>query len=107
MAVKITVRPAATATSTVDVPESVKKEVEASYAELLKNPGSEAHAAFADEDERVTWTRQARAYCQTRDKGALRFRQLPSKNLPANEVRFQITADLEENGSRNGKRKAA
>lgn len=107
MAVKITVRPAATATSTVDIPEDVKKEVEAMFKGLNENPGSEAHVKFDSEDERLTWTRQARAYCQTRKDGALRFRQLPSKNLPANEGRFNITNDLEANGERNGKRKTA
>lgn len=107
MAVKITIRPAATATATIDVPEEVKKEVEAAYALLLKNPGNEGHAGFETEEERLTWTRQARAYCQTRDKGALRFRQLPSKNLPDNELRFQISNDLEANGQRNGRRKTA
>lgn len=107
MAVKITVRPAATATSTVDVPESVKRDVENLFKQLKANPGSEAHIAFDTEDERLTWTRQARAYCQTRDTGALRFRQLPSKNLPANEGRFNITDDLEKNGERNGRRKTA
>lgn len=105
MTVKITVRPAATASSTVDIRESTKKEVEDTFAALKANPGSEGHSAFDDEDERVKWTREARAYCQTRAKGALRFRVLPSKNLPVNELRFNITNDLEANGERNGRRK--
>jgi hypothetical protein len=107
MAVKITVRPAATATSTVNVRESTKKEVEDTFAMLLKNPGSEAHVAFESEDERLKWTREARAYCATRQNGALRFRVLPSKNLPVNELRFNVTNDLEANGARKGRRKTA
>ena len=107
MALKITVRPSATATATVDIPESTKKEVEGTFIQLTSNPGSEAHVAFETEDERVKWTREARAYCATRDKGALRFRVLPSKSLPVNELRFNITNDLEKNGERNGKRKSA
>lgn len=106
MAVKITVRPSATAQSTIDITDEVKKDVEAAYAQLTANPGTELHLAFKDEEERVTWSRQARAYCQSRPEGALRFRQLPSKNLPDNEMRLQITADLEENGKRAGRRKA-
>jgi hypothetical protein len=107
MAVKITVRPAATATSTVNVTEEVKREVEALFKQLTDNPNSEAHIAFADEKERLDWTRQARAYCQTRKAGALRFRQLPSKNLPDNEGRYNITNDLEANGERSGRRATA
>lgn len=107
MAVKITVRPAATATSTVDVKESTKKEIEDLFKSLKDNPNSEAHIAFADEKERLNWTREARAYCQTRKAGALRFRQLPSKNLPDNEGRYNITDDLEANGERQGRRATA
>jgi hypothetical protein len=107
MAVKITVRPAATATATVNVRESTKKEVEDLFAELVKNPQSEAHLAFESEDERLKWTREARAYCATRKNGALRFRVLPSKNLPVTEMRVNITNDLEANGARKGRRKTA
>jgi len=104
MAVKITVRPAPSSATVIDVPDEVKKDVEATYRSLAANPGTEAHLAFKDQDERLLWTRQARAYCQTREAGALRFRQLPSKNLPNNEMRLQITADLEANGARKGRK---
>lgn len=104
MAVKITVRPAASSATVVDVPAEVKKDVEDTYKTLTANPGTEAHLAFKDEDERLLWTRQARAYCTTREAGALRFRQLPSKNLPDNEMRLQITADLEADGARKGRK---
>lgn len=107
MAVKITVRPTANAQASVEVTPEVAKEVEALYAQLLKNPNSEAHITFDTEDERLSWTKQARAYCTSRPNGALRFRQLPSKNLPVTEGRYQITNDLEANGARNGKRKTA
>jgi hypothetical protein len=107
MAVKITIRPAANTQATIDIDAQVIKDVESTYASLLKNPGSEVHIGFENEDERISWSRQARAYCTTRPNGALRFRQLPSKNLPVNEGRYQITADLEENGNRNGRRKQA
>jgi hypothetical protein len=107
MAVKITVRPSATATSTIDVSEEVKKDVETAYKSLKANPNSELHIAFADEKERLSWTAQARAYCNTRANGALRFRQLPSKNLPDNEGRYNITDDLEKNGERQGRRATA
>jgi hypothetical protein len=107
MAVKITVRETPTATATVNIPESVKKEVEELFKSLAANPGTEAHIAFDTEDERLEWTRAARAYCQTRKAGALRFRQLPSKNLPDNEGRYNITNDLEANGARQGRRNTA
>jgi hypothetical protein len=107
MAVKITVRETPTANATVNIPESVKKEVEDLFKSLTANPGTEAHIAFDDEKERLEWTRAARAYCQTRKAGALRFRQLPSKNLPDNEGRYNITNDLEANGERNGRRATA
>jgi len=104
MALKVTVRPAATATSTVDVSEQTKKEVEEVFATLVSKPGSEAHLAFGTPDELTKWMREARAYCKTRKAGALRIRQLPSANLPDNEVRVNITNDLEENGQRAGRR---
>jgi hypothetical protein len=107
MAIKITVRPSATATATVDIKESTKKEVEEVFTQLKANPGSEAHIKFDTEDERLQWTKEARAYAQTRRAGALRFRALPSKNLPDNELRFNLTDDLEKNGERNGRRKVA
>jgi hypothetical protein len=107
MAVKITVRQSATANSTVDVPESVKKDVEDAFKSLKAHPGSELHIAFGDEAERLAWSRQARAYASTREAGALRFRQLNSKNLPDNEGRYQITDDLEANGARQGRRATA
>jgi hypothetical protein len=107
MPVKITVRPTATATATVEVTEQTKQEVEQIFSQLTEHPGSEAHLQFKDEAERLSWTKQARAYCQTRAKGALRFRQLPSNNLPDNEGRYQITNDLEKNGERQGRRKTA
>ena len=107
MAIKITVRPSATATATVDIKESTKSEVEQVFTQLKANPGSEAHVKFDTEDERLAWTREARAYAQTRKAGALRFRVLPSKNLPANELRFNLSDDLEKNGERNGRRRSA
>lgn len=103
MGVKITVRPSATATATVDIPEQVKKEVEASFKDLKANPGSELHLAFDTPDEMALWVKQARDYSKTRDKGALRLRVLPSKNLPSNEVRINITDDIPANGERNGR----
>ena len=107
MPVKITVRQSATANATIDIPASVKKDVEDALKELKANPGSELHLAFDTEDERLAWAKQARAYCNTRDKGALRFRVLPSKNLPVTEMRVNITDDLEKNGERNGRRRSA
>ena len=103
MAVKITVRPSATATATIDIPETVKKDVEDSFKQLKANPGTELHLAFDSPDEMALWVKQARDYCKTRDKGALRLRVLPSKNLPPTEVRINITDDLPANGERNGR----
>lgn len=103
MAVKITVRPSATATATIDIPEQVKREVEAAFKDLKANPGSELHLAFDTPDEMAKWVKDARQYGKTRDKGALRVRVLPSKNLPANEVRVNITDDVPANGERNGR----
>lgn len=104
MPVSINVRQSTTTSAAVEIPASVVKEVEQLYAELSKAPGSEAAIVFKDQDERLQWTAQARAYCSTREKGALKLRQLPSKNLPENEARFSITANLPENGARNGRK---
>lgn len=107
MAVKVTVRQSSTANATVEIDESTKKDVEDAFKQLKEHPGTELHLSFDDEAERLNWTKQARAYCQTRAKGALRFRVLPSNNLPPNEMRLNITDDLEKNGERNGRRKQA
>lgn len=107
MGLKVSIVPTKSATSTINISESVKTDVENTFAQLKSKPGSEAHLVFDNEADRVDWMRQARSYCSTRKAGALRLRALPSSNLPINEVRVNITDDLEKNGERNGKRKSA
>jgi hypothetical protein len=110
MALKVTVRPAASVASAIEVRPATEKEVEAIFKQLTDEPGSEAFLDFVDKDgkpdekELTRWSREARAYCKTRKAGALRFRQLPSKELPPHQMRVNITNDLEENGDRAGRR---
>lgn len=86
--------------ASVEVPQQVKDDIEAIYAHLRENPGTEGFATFDTAEEVPTWLRQARAYTTTREAGALKFRQLPSKHLPTNQIRFSLTADLPANGER-------
>lgn len=126
MSYKMTVRVAASAgtASAEDIPQEIKDDLESMYAELRKG-GLEGFVDFsADEsgdvpdpatltDDQVAefgklanvWANQASVYFKTREAGALRFRQLPSKGLPKYQRRFQITADLEANGKRNDQSK--
>lgn len=95
--------------ATLTIPQEVKDEVDELYAYLRDNPTEEGYAEFdgvSDEaivKEKAEWLKFARAYCLSREAGALKFRQLPSKHLPASAVRFTITADVPANGERNGK----
>lgn len=104
--------------ATLDIPQAVKDEADELYNFLRENTNEEGFVEFAHESgtewdklneeqqkevtkERDTWLRHIRAYASTRQAGALKFRQLPSKHLPANQVRFSLTADLPKNGNRN------
>lgn len=86
--------------SAVEVPQEVKDDVDGIYAHLTAHPDQEGFAEFDTKAEKNTWMNQARVYCKSRAAGALTLRQLPSKHLPENQVRFAITADLPENGAR-------
>lgn len=90
-------------TSAAEVSQEVKDDVDGLYAYLTENPKEEGRAEFDTLDERKSWIKQVRAYCPTREAGALKFRILPSKSLPITTMRFQLTADLPTNGSRNVK----
>jgi hypothetical protein len=98
--------------ATLDIPQDVKDDVDGLYDHLRQNPGTEGFAEFeADKDsgrtavqERDRWLRFARAYATSREAGALKFRQLPSKHLPENQIRFSLTADVPANGERKGKK---
>jgi len=103
MALKITVVDTKTDES-VPVPNSVKAEFEEVYKQLTKEEGD--HKAFLEFDskkELESWMDHARRYAKSRAPKALRFRQLPSVNLPENQVWVRITDDLEENGARRGR----
>lgn len=91
------------APQSVPVSDKTRNEFEALYKELSKKDGQKALLTFDDEKELSTWMDEARAYAKTREPKPLRFRQGPSKNLPANQVWVQITDDLEEGGARNGR----
>ena len=95
--------------ATLTIPQEVKDEVDELYDFLRQNPTEEGYAEFEGVDEATAvkelkeWTRQVRAYCLSREAGALKFRQLPSKHLPPTAIRFTITADIPANAERNGK----
>ena len=94
---------------TIEVPQDVKDDVDETYDYLREHPDQEGFVEFESADEVKTWLAQARAYCATREAGALKFRQLPSKHLPDTQIRFQLSADLPADGERKtaGKNKAA
>ena len=92
-------------TATIEVPAEVAKDIEDAYAYLREHDGQEATADFDTADERNEWLRQVRYYCQTREAGVLKFRQLPSKTMPGEMIRFQITADVPANGAAKGSKK--
>jgi hypothetical protein len=90
--------------SVQDVPEDVKTEIDGLFDWLTANPGHEGRVTgFEDDKERNLWLRQVRAYCPSREAGALKFRQLPSKNLPDGEIRFSLTRDIPQDGENNAK----
>lgn len=88
--------------ATLEVPQEVKDEIDGLYDHLRTHEGTEGFAEFDSKAERNKWLNQSRAYCRSREAGALKFRQLPSKHLPDTQVRFMLTADLPENGAREG-----
>ena len=102
MSVKITAvaSPKPGQSSTIEVPDSVKQDVDEIYAHLREHGDQEGFATFDTADEVAPWMRQVRAYVATREAGALKFRQLPSKHLPDTQIRFKLTADLPANGER-------
>ena len=88
--------------ATLDVPQDVKDEIDGLFEFLTANPGHEGSVTFDDVAERNLWLRQARSYAKSREAGALKFRQLPSKHLPETQVRFSLARDIPEDGQRNG-----
>jgi hypothetical protein len=98
--IKTVVAPKPGQAALVEVPQEIRDEVDSLYAHFSEHPDQEGYAEFDTVDELRDWQRLAAAYCKHREAGALRLRKKPSKNLPDTHMRFQITADLEENGSR-------
>jgi hypothetical protein len=93
--------PAATP-GTVEVSEEVVQDIETAYAYLKDHPNEKALYKGASKEEKLSFTRQARAYAAAREAGALSFRVLPdrSKSLADNEMYFRLNADLPANGNR-------
>jgi hypothetical protein len=94
---------APTASSYIEVSDETVKDVEDTYNFLRQNDGQKAFAEFDTKEEKLSWTRQVRAYTATREAGALSFRILPDKAKALNsdlQMYFRITADLPANGSR-------
>jgi hypothetical protein len=82
---------------TVDeIPEDVRKDVEAVYAALKANPQGRMRVTFANKTEALQWIAVASTYCKIRTEGPIRFRRSPTKNLPENVVDFRIT-DIPKN----------
>jgi hypothetical protein len=86
--------------ATLDVPQDVKDEIDQLFDHLMANPGQEGFAEFDDAKEKREWLRQVRSYAISREAGALKFRQLPSKHLPDNQVRFSLARDIPADGAR-------
>ena len=95
--------------ATVEVSDETKQEIEELFKYLTENPGTEGFVEFDKAEEVAPWIKEVRSYAATREAGALKFRQLPSKHLPDTQVRFQLTRDLPADGARktSGKNKAA
>jgi hypothetical protein len=98
--------------ATLDVPQDVKDEIDGLFAHLTEHPDQEGFITFEPEDgqemtdvvkEKNRWLSQVRSYARTREAGALNFRQLPSKHLPDNQVRFSLKRDIPADGERNAK----
>ena len=94
--------------ATLDVPQDVKDEIDELYTYTREHPNEEGFVEFTGTEDEIKaemskWLSQVRSYCRTREAGALKFRQLPSKHLPYGQVRFQLSADLPENGNRESK----
>ena len=110
MSVKITavLSPKPGQGATIEVPQEVKDDIDAIFTHLSENAGTEGFAEFDSADEVGKWLSQVRAYCRTREAGALKFRQLPSKHLADTQLRFTLARDLPADGAREtaGKNKA-
>jgi hypothetical protein len=97
MAHKIMARQSVSAASVTEIPAEVAEEIEGLFAHLTEHPDQEGYGEFDTAEERLTFVKQAKAYCEGREAGILKFRQLPSKNLPATVLRFSLKRDLEAN----------
>jgi len=84
---------------TVDeIPEDVRKDVEAVYAALKTNPNGRMRVSFKSKAEALQWIAVASAYCKIRTEGAIRFRRSPTRDLPENVIDFRIT-DIPKTGT--------
>lgn len=91
----------------VEVPQEIRDEIDGLYDHLREHTDQEGFVEFDSADEKAEWVKQVRAYCATREAGALKYRQLPSKTLPETQLRFKLTADLETNGQNASGKPAA
>jgi hypothetical protein len=93
--------------STLEVPADVIEEIEGLFAYMTENPGHEGFVTFDDDEnlekDKALWLRQVRSYCATREAGALKFRQLPSKHLNKTEIRFSLARDIPKDGENHAK----
>lgn len=85
--------------SAANVPQEVKDIIDEQYAYLRTHENDEGFGEFDSTDERADFVKNARAYCETREAGLLTFRILPSKNLPATQIRFSLKANLPANAA--------
>ena len=84
---------------TVDeIPEDVRKDVEAVYAALKTNPNGRMRVTFANKTEALQWIAVASTYCKIRTAGPIRFRRSPTKGLAENVVDFRIS-DIPKTGT--------
>jgi hypothetical protein len=79
-----------------DIPQEVRNDIEEAYKVLKTNPGR-MRANFPSIAELNAYITQAKAYCELRPDGAIRFRKSPSKGLPPTSMDFRITDVQTEN----------
>lgn len=93
--------------SIVAVPDDVAEDLEGIFAHLADNPHEVAFAEFDTVDELKAFGKQAKSWAQTRDGGAVEYRQLRSADLAENQIKFvvRIPASEEVKAAARAKRK--
>ena len=83
-----------------EIPEDVKKFVEATYAKQRKTPSRE-RVTYDTVDELKADFKLIADYVAQRPGGILKVRKSPTKGLKDNQMDLRFHADLPANGARN------